>query len=145
MDERPTSARRRAGDVQAVAETKPCTASTRAGRMAKDRQFLVAAETIATVVDDQEIADAFVTLCVHAGVAAADVICCARLGVYHSGENHNEAVALLASVDKSAAWQLKALLDMKTRSGYSPVLTSAADQKRAGRAAAELVAAASSC
>lgn len=92
MDERPTSARRRGGDLQAVTETKPCTASTRAGRMAKARQFLVAAETIATVMDDQEIADAFVTLCVHAGVAAADVICCARLGVYHSGENHNEAV-----------------------------------------------------
>ncbi len=45
----------------------------------------------------------------------------------------------------SAARQLKALLDMQTRSGYSPVLTSAADQKRAGRAAAALVAAASSC
>lgn len=113
--------------------------------MAKARQFLVAAETIATVMDDQEIAGAFVTLCVHAGVAAADVICCARLGVHHSGENHHEAVALLASVDKSAARQLKALLDMKTRSGYSPVLTSAADQKRACRAAAALVAAASSC
>jgi len=65
--------------------------------------------------------------------------------MYHSGENHNEAVALLGSVDKSAAKQLKALLDMKTRSGYSPALTSAADQKRAGRTAAALVAAASSC
>ena len=128
-----------------MAETKRCAASTRAGRMAKARQFLVAAETIATVVDDQEIADAFVTLCIHAGIAAADVISCARLGMLHSGENHNEAVALLGSVDKAAAGQLKALLDMKTRSGYSPVLTSAADQKRAGRAAAALVAAASSC
>ena len=128
-----------------MAETKRCAASTRAGRMAKARQFLVAAETIATVVDDQEIADAFVTLCIHAGIAAADVISCARLGMLHSGENHNEAVALLGSVDKGAAGQLKALLDMKTRSGYSPVLTSAADQKRAGRAAAALVAAASSC
>lgn len=128
-----------------VAEPKRCTASTRVGRVAKARQFLVAAETIATVIDDQEIADAFVALCVHAGIAAADVICCARLGMLHSGESHNEAVALLGSVDKPAARQLKALLDMKTRSGYSPVLTSAADQKRAGRAAASLVAAASSC
>jgi hypothetical protein len=62
-----------------VAETKRCSASTRTGRMAKARQFLVAAETVATVIDDQEI------------------------------------------------------------------LTSAADQKRAGRVAAALVAAASSC
>lgn len=125
-------------------ETKRCTAPMRAGRMAKARQFLLAAETLATVVDDQEIADACVTLCVHAGIAAADVICCAKLGMHHSGDNHNEAVALLGSVDKAAAKQLKALLDMKTRSGYSPALTSAADQKRAGRAAAALVATASS-
>ncbi|MGA3221550.1 MAG: hypothetical protein ABSE77_21185 [Acidimicrobiales bacterium] len=124
-------------------ETKRCTAATRAGRLAKARQFLLAAETIATVVDDNEIADAFVTLCVHAGIAAADVICCAKLGVYHAGESHNEAVALLASADKLASKHLKGLLDMKTRSGYSPLLTSAADQKRAGRAAAALVAIAS--
>jgi hypothetical protein len=127
-----------------VAETKRCTAAARAGRLAKARQFLLAAETIATVIDDQEIADAFVTLCVHAGIAAAEVNCCAKMGTYHSGENHNEAVALLGSVDQSAAKQLKALLDMKTRSGYSPLLTSAPDRKRAGRAAAALVATASS-
>lgn len=95
------------------------------------------------MVDDKEIADAFVTLCVHAGIGAADVICCTKLGVYHAGESHNEAVALLASVDKSASKHLKGLLDMKTRSGYSPALTSAADQKRAGRAASALVAIAS--
>lgn len=41
-----------------------------------------------------------------------------------------------------AARNLKALLDMKTRSGYSAAMTSAADQKRAGRAAASLVRAA---
>ena len=127
-----------------MADTRRCTAPTRAGRLAKARQFLLAAETITTVIDDQEIADAFVTLCVHAGIAAADVICCAKLGVYHSGENHNEAVTLLASVDRSAAKHLKALLDMKTRSGCSPVLTSSADQKRAGRAAAALFTIASS-
>ena len=127
-----------------MAETERCTGSTGAGRLAKARQFLLAAETITTVIDDQEIADAFVTLCVHAGIAAADVICCAKLGVHHAGENHNDAVTLLASADRSAAKHLKALLDMKTRAGYSPVLTSAADQKRAGRAAAALVTIASS-
>jgi len=130
--------------VRAVAETKRCTASTRAGRLAKARQFLLAAETITTVIDDQEIADAFVALCVHAGIAAADVICCAKPGPVPRWGDHNEAVTLLASADRSAAKDLKALLDMKTRSGYSPVLTSAADQKRAGRAAAALVAIASS-
>ncbi len=38
------------------------------------------------------------------------------------------------------ARRLKILLDLKTRSGYSPHLTSSTDQKLAGRAAAALVA-----
>jgi len=123
-----------------VAETGRCAPATRAGRLAKARQFLLAAETIATVIDDQEIADAYVTLCVHAGIAAADVIRCARLGLYYSGEDHNAAVTLLASADSPASKHLKALLDINTRSGYSPALTSAADKKRAGRASAALLA-----
>ena len=45
------------------------------------------------MADEQsEIADVCVTLCVNAGVAASDVICCARPGEYPHGEDHNEAV-----------------------------------------------------
>ncbi|CAN5608096.1 hypothetical protein BH24ACT14_BH24ACT14_05360 [soil metagenome] len=47
-------------------------------------------------------------------------------------------------VDKTAAKNLNVLLDLKTKSSYSPDLTSEADQKRAGRAAAALVSAAQS-
>jgi hypothetical protein len=36
--------------------------------MAKADQFYMAAETIATTIEDQHIADAYVTLCVHAGI-----------------------------------------------------------------------------
>lgn len=76
------------------------------------------------------------------GIAAADVICCARLGQHHQGDDHQVVVALVAKVDQTAAKNLKALLDMKTRSGYSATLASKTDQKRAGRAAAALVQAA---
>jgi hypothetical protein len=38
---------------------------------------------------EDNINNAFVTLCVHAGIAAADVICCARLGEYSRGEDHS--------------------------------------------------------
>ena len=110
--------------------------------MAKANQFYLAAETIATTLDDQEIADAYVTLCVHAGIAAADVICCARLGEYAQGDDHQEAVTLLSKADRTSCRYLKVLLDLKTRSGYSATLTSKTDQKRAGRAAAALVSAA---
>jgi hypothetical protein len=78
--------------------------------MAKANQFYLAAETIVTTIEDQDI--------------------------------HQEAVTLLSKADRANAKYLKVLLDLKTRSGYSAILTSKTDQKRAGRAAAALVAAA---
>ena len=84
------------------------------------------------------------TLCVHAGIAAADVICCARLGRHAQGDDHQEAVALLSEADRAQAKYLAVLLDLKTRSGASATPTSKTDQKRAGRAAAALVTAARS-
>lgn len=129
-------------DVTTVAESKRCDEATRHGRLAKAQQFLMAADTIEAIVDDEEIADAYVTLCVHAGVAAADVICCARLGRHHQGDNHQGAVSLLAQVDKDAARHLKRLLDMKTRAGYGASPASTTEQRRAGRAASALLRAA---
>lgn len=127
-----------------MGDTRRCTPATQAGRLAKARQFQIAADTIAAIVDDQEIADAYVTLCVHAGIAAADVICCAKLGQHHHGDDHQGAIALLAKADKTAAKHLTTLLSMKTRAGYSANVTSKTDQKRAGRAAASLLRAAES-
>jgi hypothetical protein len=45
-----------------VADTRKCTAATRAGRLAKATQFHLAAETIAATVDTDEVGDAYVTL-----------------------------------------------------------------------------------
>ena len=77
-----------------------CTAEMRRGRLRKAAQFLSAATQIADLADEEaEIADVYVTLCVHSGIASADVICCSRLGEHASSENHNEAVALLGKAD----------------------------------------------
>lgn len=114
----------------------------KAGRLVKAKQFLAAADAIEIVIDYQDIADAYVTMCVHAGIAAADVICCAKLGFHSEGQDHGAAVVLLAKVDTASANQLRTLLGMKTRSGYSAILTAAQDKKRAGRAATALVEAA---
>jgi hypothetical protein len=92
-----------------VGSPKRCPPATRAGRLAKAEQFYLAAETI----DDQDVADAYVTLCVHAGIAAADAICCARLGQHAHGDDHQEAVALLTRADRTIAKHLKVLLNMK--------------------------------
>lgn len=102
-----------------MSPAKPCDDAFRAGRVVKARGFMAAAEILETFLDDEgEIGEEYVTLCVHAGIAASDVICCARLGEYPRGENHREAIATLARADQHAANHLEALLSMKTRAGY---------------------------
>ena len=121
---------------------KPCSAEMRAGRLAKAKQFLQAAELIEPSEAD-DIADAYVTMCVHAGIAAADVICCARLGRHHQGDNHTEAVALLKKAGATdEAKRLATLLSLKSKAGYTHLPSSSADVKKAGRSAKELVEAA---
>ena len=60
--------------------------AVRRGRMTKAEQFAAAAVAVDMLADEAaDIADAYATLCVHAGIAAADVICAARLGEYSRG------------------------------------------------------------
>lgn len=89
--------------------TQPCTVAIRQGRLRKAERFLSAADLVRDLAKEHEdVADAFATLCVHAGIAASDVICCARLGEHAQGENHSETVALLKTTDKAAASHLTA-------------------------------------
>jgi hypothetical protein len=48
--------------------------------------------------DEHDVGEDYVTLCVHAGIAGADVICCIALGVHALGEDHNEALTLRGRV-----------------------------------------------
>lgn len=118
-----------------------CTDADRKGRH-KAKQFQAAAALIDSTVDHDELVDAYVTLCVHAGIAAADVICCARLGLHAQGQSHSEAIQLLERVDRSRAKDLAALLGMKTRAGYSPTVSTMPTRKIAARSADRLVEAA---
>ena len=114
---------------------KPCTPQVREGRLAKANQFAAVAMDVADLAAEaREVADAYVTLLVHAGIAAADVICCARLGEYAQGSNHNEAIALLKTADPDSARHLETLLKMKTRVGYGHMPASQDDLKKAQRA-----------
>ena len=123
-----------------MTRTRPCTPEVRRDRLRKATQFLDAAYLLGDLAgQDGESADAYVTLCVHAGIAASDVICCARIGQHAQGDDHGEAVALLATADKRAASHLRTLLSMKTKAGYSHAAATAGDCQRAGRAAAALV------
>ncbi len=105
----------------------------------KAQQFLAAAELIEDSTSD-DIPDAYVALCVHARIAAADVICCARLGRYAQGDSHAEAAALLKkAAGNDAANRLDVLLRMKSKAGYTHISSSTTDVKKAGRAATNLL------
>lgn len=101
--------------------------------------FLASANALGIVVTTADGSDSYVQLCILAGIAAADVICCAKLGYHNEGQDHTSAVTLLSSVDIRNGKNLRMLLGMKTRSGYSHKMSAADDRKRAGRAATALV------
>ncbi len=107
----------------------------------KAHQFMTAAEVVLDLSEDDpaDLSAVYVTLVVHCGIAAADVICCARLGQYSRGENHNEAIDLLGSVDKRLAADLGLLLGMKTKAGYSTLPISQEARTKAGRAVERLM------
>lgn len=129
-----------------TSRTRPCDDAVIRGRLRKAEQFWEAAELVREFADDEaEVGDANVTLCVHAGIAAADVLCCLALGEHAVGENHNEALALLGRVrpnGKELANAFGVLLAMKTQAGYSASPIAAPDRKRAQRHAGRLVQAA---
>jgi hypothetical protein len=122
-----------------MSKKKKCTPEIQVGRLNKAEQFLRAAEIISESIEDSQLADAYITLCVHAGIAASDSICCSRLGEHSVGSDHRSAVAFLAQIDEVSSIHLKALLDMKGHSGYSKHPATPEVRITAGISAAELV------
>lgn len=115
----------------------------RRGRLAKARQFADAARTVGELADDfDDVRDAYTALCVLAGIASSDAICCARLGVYSRGEDHRAAVGVLRRAEPAVAVYLDRLLAMKVSADYGHVSTSAARARSAGRAMEALLEAA---
>jgi hypothetical protein len=126
--------------LKARGRTAKCDEGTRKGRLDKAKQFSQSAETIAAFADDeQDLIDSYVTLCIHAGIAASDVICCALLGNHAQGDSHVEAVQLLRTVRPELAKDLDVLLRMKTRTEYGAEPASLDQKKQAQRASARLV------
>ncbi len=121
-------------------------AATIDGRLRKAEQFIQGAETIHDLAGDEwDVGDAYVTLCIHAGIAAADVICCIALGTHVQGDDHNGAVTHLSKVrpdGQALGDSLRTLLRMKTRASYSHEHVTTSDRKRAARAAGRLMTAA---
>ncbi|HEX6688851.1 MAG TPA: hypothetical protein VF085_09330 [Solirubrobacterales bacterium] len=128
---------------------RECDERISAGRFRKALQFRDAAKTIREFADDEgEIGDAFVTLCVHAGIAAADTLCCEALGHHAQGDNHAQAITELSKVTPRGdelSNDLRLLLQMKPRAEYGPIPVTVEQRKRAWRRAERLVEAARLC
>jgi hypothetical protein len=127
-----------------LSDEKKCDAGVSSGRLKRARAFLEAAALVGDLIEgdddaEAELSAALVTLWVHAGIAAADVICCVRLGRHHDGENHQGAVKLLRAADKGHDIALDRLLKLKTPAGYGHRLVSGKDRTQARRAAERLV------
>lgn len=116
--------------------TKRSSEAIRIGRLKKATEF----HDSAVLLEDAP--DAAVNLFVLAGIAAADVICCARIGVYSAAENHNEAIALLEKAEPNMAKYLRALLNVKSKVAYTHHSVAPDDHKKASRAASNLLEAA---
>lgn len=125
---------------------RECDESIIRGRLRKAEQFLDSAGNIRDLADDEaDVGDALVTLCVHAGIAASDVICCKVLGHFVQGDDHQRAVGEISKVvpgGKELGNDLRALLQIKARAGYAAPPVSAEERKRAWRRAESLVEAA---
>jgi hypothetical protein len=125
------------------ARRRACTEQTIRGRMRKAAQFLEAAEILGDAAEDQEeIGDSLVTLCVQAGIAAADAICCRALGEHAQGEDHTRALDLLRRAGNDGpqlASALAVLLGMKVKASYDAMPVSGEQRTRAHRKAKQLV------
>jgi hypothetical protein len=117
--------------------TRQCPEGVRAGRLKKAIEFHDAAVLVEDVAPN-----AAVDLLVDAGIAAADVICCFRLGVHAADENHNKAIALLEKAERDMAKHLRTLLTLKNKVAYTHQSVTTDDHKKASRAASNLVEAA---
>lgn len=74
-----------------------------------------------------------------AGIAAADAICCTRLGERSTSSDHSDTVALLTKVDPRLAQKLATLLGSKTTSHYGETFIGIETLKSCLRAMDQLV------
>lgn len=117
-----------------MAGQRECDSVVTSGRLAKANEFFGAAEYL-----EDDMPSAAGDLYVNAGIAAADVICCVRLGMHSNTGNHNEALTFLRKADSGSERYLATLLGLKNKAAYTHEPISALECKKMNRAAGNLV------
>ncbi|MDR1187160.1 MAG: hypothetical protein LBK95_06870 [Bifidobacteriaceae bacterium] len=107
-------------------------------RLTIAQQYLALAEMLEDDPSDGAI-NTCVGNCVLAGIAAADAVCCARLGERCSGPDHDQAADVLDRVDQGLGSTLRTLGRLKTKSQYGDDWLTESARKAALRSARALV------
>ena len=121
--------------MTSAGRVSPCSPVEARTRLEQARAFLEVAEL---VLDESEeglaTPQVAAALAVLSGIAAADAICCLRLGQRSRGQDHRQAVDLLASVrpdGPALAKDLRRLLEMKDHAHYAASMISPARAEQA--------------
>lgn len=116
--------------------TRPCGPQDAAQRYDQAKAFADLAD-LDPESDDGPTRSAAVSNAVLAGIAAADSICCRRLGRHAAGGDHQQAIALVeeaGEVGREARRHLKTLLSIKHKAQYEGVDPTVTEARRANRA-----------
>lgn len=116
-----------------MARTADCTRAQDRARLQQAEAFVMAADLVPSDDTDTATPAVAAALAVLAGIAASDAACCSRLRKRPRGQDHGEAVKLLATVEphgKDMARDLARLLASKDESHYGVTLV---DTTVAGR------------
>lgn len=100
--------------------TQPCTPEQARKRLADARKFLELAELVDDEADTAALGVSTANA-VLAGIAAADAACCRAFGERSRGDDHRDAIALVAQVSpggEDAANALRRLLAVKNDAEY---------------------------
>lgn len=134
--------------ARASGRTSPCTRAQAQLRLGQAEKFLEVARLVGSESEAiPESASVAASLAVLAGIAASDAACCAALLRRARGQDHKQAVPLLAQVTPDgpgAAKNLDRLLDLKDTAHYGVIHVSSPELRAALRQAASLVAFANS-
>lgn len=122
-------------------KTRSCAAGESRKRLSAARKFLEVADLYVDDVDPEgrRVAASNAVL---AGIAAADAMCCARLGKHAVGDDHRAAADLVRDIGPSgaeASKALTALLGIKHKAQYQASPVGKGDAKTAVRSVHALV------
>lgn len=122
--------------------TQDCNRAQAAVRLSQARAFLEVAELVAAEDDELANDNVAAALAVLAGIAAADAACCGSLGRRSRGQDHRQAIQLVAQAGpdgKALSRALGRLLDIKDGAYYGMIYVGAQQAKTAVRQATTLV------